>query len=154
MKTKCNCRHWSQCGVIGGGCCAKKLYGGRPSFGVCEICDDYTGPKDRVSPRDWKSTRQSLSTGDRWLKAAINVATGAIGVAKSTVGIGLSPRDVIAARRKVCHSCEHIAPCVGLSKVKCCGRIADILKATSPTCGCIIDRKVRVASQHCPVGKW
>jgi hypothetical protein len=30
-----NCPHWSDCGTIAGGCCALKLFGGRPSHGVC-----------------------------------------------------------------------------------------------------------------------
>lgn len=33
------CRHWLDCGVKGGGCCALKLFGGKPSNGVCGVCD-------------------------------------------------------------------------------------------------------------------
>lgn len=39
------CSHWSHCGVTGGGCCSKNLFGGRPSFGVClKACEEYDGP--------------------------------------------------------------------------------------------------------------
>lgn len=39
------CKHWSECGLPSGGCCAKGLYGGRPSAGIClRHCDDYEGP--------------------------------------------------------------------------------------------------------------
>lgn len=39
------CKHWTDCGVAGGGCCAKGLYGGKPSAGVClRVCPEYDGP--------------------------------------------------------------------------------------------------------------
>ena len=39
------CKHWSDCGVNRGGCCAKGLYGGRPSAGTClKVCVEYDGP--------------------------------------------------------------------------------------------------------------
>ncbi len=41
MKTLC--RHWIDCQVAGGGCCAIGRFGGRPSHGICTICPDYSG---------------------------------------------------------------------------------------------------------------
>ncbi len=40
------CKHWSDCGVNGGGCCAINVFGkGTVSFGMClKSCDQYTGP--------------------------------------------------------------------------------------------------------------
>jgi len=39
------CKHWTGCGVLKGGCCAKGLYGGMPSYGVClQACTEYDGP--------------------------------------------------------------------------------------------------------------
>jgi hypothetical protein len=43
MNAPSRCLFWSDCGVKGGGCCAKNLYGGRPSLGVCRICPQYRG---------------------------------------------------------------------------------------------------------------
>ena len=38
------CKHWRDCGVVGGGCCAKDAYD-RPSFGTClQLCQAYEGP--------------------------------------------------------------------------------------------------------------
>lgn len=38
------CKHWRDCGVNGGGCCAINAYE-RPSFGVClRVCKQYVGP--------------------------------------------------------------------------------------------------------------
>ena len=42
-KLSTHCRHWHDCGITGGGCCALGRYGGRPSHGVCRLCADYTG---------------------------------------------------------------------------------------------------------------
>ena len=38
------CRHWRNCGIIGGGCCLRGHYGGKPSFGTCRVCPHYLGP--------------------------------------------------------------------------------------------------------------
>ena len=39
------CKHWRNCGVTGGGCCAIGVYN-RPSFGVClSACTKYDGPE-------------------------------------------------------------------------------------------------------------
>jgi hypothetical protein len=38
------CRHWRDCGVLRGGCCAIDAYD-KPSFGVClSHCTKYKGP--------------------------------------------------------------------------------------------------------------
>jgi hypothetical protein len=34
-----DCKHWTDCGIKRGGCCALNLHGGRPSHGVCGGCD-------------------------------------------------------------------------------------------------------------------
>lgn len=36
------CNHWRDCGASDGGCCAIDAHE-RPSFGVCLVCDQYTG---------------------------------------------------------------------------------------------------------------
>ena len=43
-KPNSTCSHWSDCGVLGGGCCAIGNYGGKPSAGLCARCPDYDGP--------------------------------------------------------------------------------------------------------------
>ena len=37
-----NCQHWTDCGMTGGGCCSAGHYGGRPSIGVCGVCEHHT----------------------------------------------------------------------------------------------------------------
>ena len=44
------CQHWTDSGVIGGGTCAKGLYGGSPSIGTCGQCPD--------RPADWPPQNQ------------------------------------------------------------------------------------------------
>lgn len=34
-----DCKHWKDCGVIGGGCCSLRKYGGQPTIGACGRCD-------------------------------------------------------------------------------------------------------------------
>lgn len=33
-----DCKHWTDCGVMGGGCCALGAFGGKPSLGICRQC--------------------------------------------------------------------------------------------------------------------
>lgn len=33
------CKHWTDCGAMGGGCCSINLHGGKPSEGVCGHCN-------------------------------------------------------------------------------------------------------------------
>ena len=42
------CRHWRDCGILGGGCCRQGRYGGKPSLGTCRVCPSYSG-----RPRGW-----------------------------------------------------------------------------------------------------
>ena len=38
------CKHWRDCGLVGGGCCNADAYE-KPSFGVClKVCTKYDGP--------------------------------------------------------------------------------------------------------------
>jgi hypothetical protein len=39
------CKHWRDCGIPGGGCCAEGHNGGKPSLGVCGVCEHHTEPR-------------------------------------------------------------------------------------------------------------
>lgn len=54
-----NCKHWKDCGVQNGGCCALGKYGGRPSEGTCLIACLKTGPK---MPSLWQMFKNLLGT--------------------------------------------------------------------------------------------
>lgn len=42
---KVECRHWSECGLVGGGCCAKGFHQGSPTIGQCAFgCPEGEGP--------------------------------------------------------------------------------------------------------------
>jgi len=64
------------------------------------------------------------------------MATGAVKLAKSEMGIGLASGDVIDARRTVCESCER------WQHGKCL------------ECGCYTWAKTRLTNERCPLGKW
>ena len=51
------CKYWKDCGIKGGGCCSKNLYGGKPSLGICSICSEYDGPPRGAGDRIEKFTK-------------------------------------------------------------------------------------------------
>jgi hypothetical protein len=65
-----------------------------------------------------------------------NKIKGAIKLAQSELGVGISPPDLTAERRKICEGCpewEH-----GKCRV----------------CGCYTFAKTRLTKETCPLGKW
>lgn len=68
------CKHWSDCGVRGGGCCSQNLYGGKPSGGVCQRCESYSGPARGLGDRI--NTFTEL-TG---IKSMVKAVTDALGL--------------------------------------------------------------------------
>ena len=90
-----------------------------------------------------------------WSDAAKRISHGIWGFIKSSFQIDRPVNEVMTARLEVCGKCEQNAPCNKLLPGKrCCGKLLDVLKANSPTCGCIIANKVKIASEECPLGKW
>jgi hypothetical protein len=65
------------------------------------------------------------------------IVRGAIGLAKSELGIGTAiSAEQIAARRSVCESCDRWDH----------GRCME--------CGCYTYAKTRLTHERCPLGKW
>jgi hypothetical protein len=66
-----NCRHWSDCGKSGAGCCAIN-YRQQPSYGVCRHCDrrlpieGWTGPADGIAPARPAARRTQAVPRDQW----------------------------------------------------------------------------------------
>lgn len=142
-----NCKYWKNCGVIGGGCCELGLYGGQPSFGVCNQCD-----QREPLPRQKKQRRNLLY-------AASNAAKAAQSVVQVTVSAKhrASPEHH-ADRLSVCRSCEHAKWKVnrhgGRSLHTCGEMLKSITDPDAPTCGCVLDKKAKDKRQNCPMDKW
>lgn len=70
---------------------------------------------------------------------AVNLAKAAVAETKAVLQ-GVPPRseDEVAALLDICRACEHFRH----SDQRC------------SQCGCFMNFKARLRSQHCPVGKW
>lgn len=83
-----DCDHWSECKVLGGGCCAAGHYGGRPSLGVCGQCPHKT-------------------TGGQLVpvvhKGIAHYAAGAVKAAKAMT---LPETDLSKGRLEICGGCD------------------------------------------------
>tara|TARA_R110000824_G_scaffold237454_1_gene426218 strand:- start:285 stop:623 length:339 start_codon:yes stop_codon:yes gene_type:complete len=65
-----------------------------------------------------------------------SLLSGVLGLAKSTLNIGIARESTVRARRAICESCDS-------RKGNSCGE-----------CGCYITHKTRLEEQTCPLGKW
>jgi len=95
-----NCRHWSDCGLSGGGCCALSLYGGRPSRGICQhACQSRSGTL-----------------------TAQNIIHGITGITKAATGQDRASQQTIIQRTQMCRDCPHAQITAGVfGRCKLCG---------------------------------
>ncbi len=70
QKKTVDCRYWSDCGTLAGGCCALARFGGKPSLGTCGGCIA-------------RGENRASGAGDT-IAAVLN-ATGAGAVVKSVI---------------------------------------------------------------------
>ena len=72
------------------------------------------------------------------------IAKGAAGLAKATLGIDRADDATIETRRNLCRACPEAVPCIkNTAKFCMCNK-----------CGCLLKAKTVIASEKCPLGKW
>jgi hypothetical protein len=125
------CPHWSATASESSGACAKGLFGGRPSVGVC-----YKACKEPASPKS-NGLALPVLRPIQHVPAVKRIAHGATGIVKVTVGLDKTPDDVLAVRVATCNACPHAMKEGGELK-KC------------SICGCRLWYKLRLASERCP----
>jgi hypothetical protein len=143
-----NCQYWSSCGKSS--CCAKNLYGGRPSPGVCntvcterkphsqeELADAEADYYDRQLPPEPEV--RSEPAGPSFAK---KVGHGIVGNAKALLGADAVTPEVLKARQDICNTCDKKTSIVRGLTTKC------------SVCGCILPSKQRLSKERCPIGKW
>ena len=120
-----SCPHWTDCGVTGGGCCGKNLYGGKPSFGVCNsVCE--------FGPVEAKPVVATPSL------PAPTFADQAASLTKALMDWGAAGFPIAAdhdERRAICLRCDQ------WTGIKC------------KACGCT-GLKWFLATTKCPLNKW
>lgn len=107
----------------------------------------------RVEESAWRAIKGQDTSGVI-PAVARRVAHGAAGLVKSMVGADPAPPEVVASRLAVCAACEHSHPADKPVEKRRCGKLVDVLKPGSPTCGCNVVRKTKLRSESCPLGKW
>lgn len=120
-----NCKHWSNCNVSNGGCCALKLFGERPSEGTCKfVCDKKEETLNYPSLA--QEAKNIISSAKR---VAQNISSG------QQV---LATNEEYNRRNNICQTC----PLYDLKQNRC------------SKCGCYLKAKLRLATEHCPLNKW
>lgn len=137
-----DCDYWSECKVLGGGCCAAGHYGGRPSIGVCNQC-----------PHRVVNGERPLAIGESINYGFASRAAAYLAAERKHATQGPASVKVQADRAAICKGCEGRAEVVeGASDP---GGIGWCLK-----CGCGSNRraalsvKLTLAGATCPLGKW
>ena len=94
------------------------------------------GVSDSIKGIDPPTKIRELSENKIPPKTKNKLMTGAKGLFKSILGIGLATQEVITARQIICDSCE-------FKEESKCGK-----------CGCWLVHKTRIAEESCPMGYW
>lgn len=95
----------------------------------CSKC----GKSKNVNPSPPLSEPETQSDEKRGVASMIR---GAVGLAKSELGIGAASEEEVSDRRSICIGCDK-----------------QVLGVCSE-CGCYCAAKVKIAKERCPIGKW
>lgn len=74
----------------------------------------------------------------------MNIIEGFFGYSKAILGIDESPYPLVLQRKTICDKCEHKSM-----------KTDNLFSYTHcKKCGCSLDKKLKLKSSKCPVGKW
>jgi hypothetical protein len=132
------CKSWEPCGVSGGGCCRKNMYGGQPSIGICMQCPERDPGKVELTVRQTeKPVGGLLSKAVSYIKAEASALISSI------------TDDKVERRLEACSQCP------------------DLLRSANPkefgwckSCGCgkgaraELSVKAKMPAATCPRNKW
>jgi len=143
------CKHWSKCGIKGGGCCALGEFNGTPTHIACDKMCKKREEIDTNSPTQPVAKKKAVVPGDvdlkplpmpplldqakDLMKAATDVVKGVARGKRITAS-----KKVERARMAVCETCDAFD-----KKRKRCSK-----------CGCYMKAKTKLKESKCPLGKW
>ncbi len=105
------------------------------------LCLDHPDPAVRAQYSAWVIAQASGEPmtpvkGPSLLRKARNFGKAAVRFVAS--GLATTPADVQAARRAICDACDRV----------------EVDSDECRECGCPLARKIPMASEACPLGKW
>lgn len=130
-----NCKHWSDCKVPRGGCCALGLYGGKPSEGTC---------KKACSRRDPVGVDEPDPPKPSFLAKAVSYAKAEVSLLTQFIS-----EEEVQRRLAACRECPKLQASAVEDEVGWC-----------KACGCGKNRraeltvKARMPAAKCPLKKW
>ncbi len=116
--------------------CGLKLYGGRPSKGVCAYCIS----RGENTPEHAARIKANPPTPPSLPQQAANLGSSLVKWAGS--GFTATDPDTLASRMDTCKACD-LWDAAGMAGTGRCRK-----------CGCSTQAKLRMASEKCPIGKW
>lgn len=133
-----NCQYWSSCKVVGGGCCALNLFGGKPSLGTCRRCQKRVpltadGVEIEIEPEPKSLVEKAAS----YIKAEVSNVVSSI------------PEEAVELRLAECRQCPSLKPSTNPSELGWCS-----------ACGCgqspraELTVKAKMPAATCPKNKW
>jgi hypothetical protein len=132
-----NCKHWSDCRVRGGGCCALGLYGGKPSEGTCTRACKKRDPVGVDEPSPESQPLSFVSKAVSYVRAEVSLLTQFI------------PESKVEERLDACRACPSLKPSTEPDQFGWCG-----------ACGCGKNKraeltvKARMPAATCPKKLW
>ncbi len=144
---KVNCQHWIAIKSLStAGRCDLYLGGGHPGFGYCFVCKERLARVSAIS-------EVFIDNHMCPVEALKILGKAGLSFVKTTLHIDIALVEIVKERLIICKVCSLVI----LNKrgeVGTCGKLTDMFKASSKSCGCFLRQKTLDSKQHCPLGKW
>mgnify|MGYP001274817328 CR=1 FL=1 len=107
--------------------------------------------RKRLRAKWTNAPRRSRKRGERAREIGGAIAAGVSAITREVRGVNQASDETVQSRRATCLGCERCVDCVG-GLAKCCGQL--LRPKSGASCGCVIERKIRVRDGACPINKW
>jgi len=151
------CDYWFKNNIHGGGGCSLGLFGGNPSFGICNKCLQ-SDIKYKTTPQLEPTEEQKKGISENQLKRILSVANN-LDIKTELPPFREQVKNAVIASRKVIKNAIKNKPILVDDEIRegreeICEKCDNLKNGRCFECGCFLAMKLVLATEKCPIGKW